>query len=207
MLQRKLRKDFMRAVYKATLILALPLSLATTALAQETPATKTGADAPQMEQTQQVQDTLFLKEGGTVSVLPQTEISIDTAEKKYPFLKDVLSDIRSYNEEIKDSPTRLFSSTLKDTDTNIEFLFVMLEGPLTCGASQCQLRMFVNNGEGYAPLDAFPAQFPFYVVKENKEISLFFCSEQGRSQWVFSNGALTHKENTTAPQSGPSCNN
>lgn len=236
MFQKNLRKEFARAFSKATLIVMLPLTMAAfPAAAQETapepaPAAEQSkfvappaqsispaqAEAQKQETQEPAQDTVnaatsandevFLKEGETVSVLPQEESNIDTLEKRYPFLKEVLTDVRSYNEEFQDNPTKVMISTVRDTASKTDIVFVSVQGPMTCGASQCQMNIFVNNGEGYKQAAAGPAPLPIQVVKDKGEISLYFCSsESGRAQWVIKGNELQHVGIVTQPQSGPAC--
>lgn len=204
MFQKHLRKEFARALSKATLIVMLPLALAAgPAAAQET----SPAVAPETSVSEMVQqDTLLLKEGETVTVLPQTESDVDSLEKRYPFLKEVLSDVRAYNEEFKDTPTRVLVSTVRDPAQNIDMVFVSVQGPMTCGANQCQMNIFVSTPEGYKQAIAGPAPLPVMVHKDKGEVSVYFCSnEEGRSQFVLKDGALEHKGNVIAPQLGPAC--
>ncbi|MDY0008089.1 MAG: hypothetical protein RBS08_00140 [Bdellovibrionales bacterium] len=210
MFQKHLRKEFARAFSKATLVLMLPLTLATAmpAAAQEASpavAPETSITAAPAAETA-AQDTVFIKEGETTTVAPETKTALDTLEARYPFLKEILTDVRGYNEEFKDNPTQVLTSHLRDAENNIDIVFVSVEGPLTCGANSCQLNIFTNSGEGYKQALAVPAQSPFFVTKENKEVSIFFCSLEGeRSQWVVSKGLLEHKSNVVSPQMGPAC--
>lgn len=221
MFQKNLRKEFSRAFSKATLIVMLPLTMAAfPAAAQETspaaapvaaeqtqPAAEQGA-APQdtASATANSSDEILLKEGDTVTVLPQQESSIDSLEKRYPFLKEVLTDVRSYNEEFQDNPTKVMVTTVRDTADKVDLVFVSVQGPMTCGASQCQMNIFVNNGEGYKQAAAGPSPLPIQVTKDKGEISLYFCSsESGRAQWVLKGGELQHVGIVTQPQSGPAC--
>jgi hypothetical protein len=205
MFQKHLRKQFARALSKATLVIMLPLALAAgPATAQET----SPAVAPETSVAEQsaAQDTLFLKDGDTISVLPETDIGIDALEKRYPFLKDILADVRSYNEEVKDRPTTALISTVRDTAQNIDMIFVSVQGPMTCGASQCQMNIFVGSDEGYKQAFAGAAPLPVMVHKDKGEVSIYFCSnEQGRAQFVLSNGTMEHKGNVISPQTGPAC--
>lgn len=223
MFQKHLRKEFSRALSKATLIVMLPLTLAAlpAAAAQEqapaAPATateqvQTPASAPAADTTattapeEASSDDVIIKEGDTIVVLPQRETDIDSLEKRYPFLKEVLADVRLYNEEFKDTPTKVMTSTVRDTAQNVELVFVSVQGPMTCGANQCQMNIFVNAGEGYKQATAGPAPLPVHVLKDKGEVSLYFCSvDNGRAQWVLKNGTLDFVGNVTAPQSGPAC--
>ncbi len=220
MFQKHLRKEFSRALSKATLVVMLPLTLAALpAAAQETtpaaPAAateqvQTPAAAPAADTTVAPEaaspDDITIKEGDTIVVLPQRETDIDTLEKRYPFLREVLADVRLYNEEFKDSPTRVMTSTVRDTAQNVELVFVSVQGPMTCGANQCQMNIFINAGDGYKQATAGPAPLPVHVLKDKGEVSLYFCSvENGRAQWVLKNGTLDFVGNVTAPQSGPAC--
>jgi hypothetical protein len=206
MFQKQLRKEFTRALSKATLVVMLPLALAAggPAAAQDI----SPAVAPETAVTEQVsaQDTIFLKEGETVSVLPENDIGVDNLEKRYPFLKELLADVRSYNEEFEDRPTVALVSTVRDTAQNIDMIFVSVQGPMTCGASQCQMNIFVGGEEGYKQAFAGAVPLPVMVHKDKGEVSVFFCSnEQGRAQFVLTDGALEHKGNVISPQTGPSC--
>lgn len=161
--------------------------------------------APPAATTQTIQDTLYLKDGETVTVQPETESTLENLEARYPFLKDVLTEVRQHNEEHKNS-TRILTVAVRDTESNTDLLFVSVVGPLTCGVNQCQLNIFSNDGAGYKSALSVPAQTPLYAVKSNNEISLFFCSgDRQRSQWVLNEGRFEHKGNVSKPQSGPAC--
>jgi hypothetical protein len=205
MFQKQLRKSFARALSKATLIVMLPLALAAgPAAAQEV----SPAVAPETSLTEQTaaQDTLLLQEGGTLTVLPETDIGIDALEKRYPFLKDILTDVRQYNDDFPDRLTAALISTVRDTAQNVDMIFVSVQGPMTCGASQCQMNIFVGGDDGYKQAFAGAAPLPVVVQKDKGEISIYFCSnEEGRSQFVLKDGTLEHKGNVIAPQLGPVC--
>ena len=217
MFQKHLRKDFSRALSKATLIVMLPLTLAATPLAaQETSPSAPAAPAATTEQVQTstpaAADTsanngnIILTEGNVVTVLPEQESNLDDLEKRYPVLKPILSDVRSYNEEFKDTPTKVMLTTVRDTAQKVDLLFVSVQGPLTCGASECQMNIFADNGDGYKQISAGPSPLPVQVLKEKGEISLYFCStEAGRAQWVLKGGELQHVGIVRQPQSGPTC--
>lgn len=205
MFQKHLRKEFTRALSKATLVVMLPLALAAgPAAAQET----SPAVAPETSvvSTQAAQDTVILTEGQTVTVLPETDIGIDNLEKRYPFLKELLADVRLANEEVEDRTTTAFIATLRDTAKNLDIIFVSVQGPLTCGASQCQMNIFVGGENGYKQAFAGAAPLPVMVQKEQGEISFFFCSnEEGRAHFTLKDGTLEHKGNIVSPQAGPAC--
>jgi hypothetical protein len=203
MLQKQLCKSFARALHKTTLIVMLPLSMAAApAWGQEA----SPAVAPPAATTEVVQDTLYLKNGVTVTIHPQTESTVESLEARYPFLKEVLADVREHNEEHENS-TRVLTTAVRDTESNTDLLFVSVVGPLTCGINSCQLNIFSNDGTGYKSALSVPAQAPLYAVKSDNEISLFFCSgDRQRSQWVLNNdGRFEHKGNVTHPQIGPAC--
>lgn len=207
MLQKKYSREFARAIHKATLVVMLPLSLAAgaSALAQETtPPSEPPAATASVETS--AQETQYLTEGATLTVLPETEIPLDTLEARYPFLKPLLADVREYNEEIKDNPTRVYISRVRDQEKNIDIFFASVQGPITCGASQCQMNVFVNDGSGYKQASAGAAPLPATLVKKDGEISMYFCSgEMGRAQLVLTPDGFEHKGNVISPQSGPPC--
>lgn len=147
-----------------------------------------------------------IEEGGTIVVQPQGEEGIDSLEERYPFLKAMLADVRLYNEEFKDNPTKVMTSTVRDPAQNIELFFASVQGPMTCSDNQCQMNIFINAGDGYKQVTAGPAPLPVHVLKDDGVVSLYFCTpEDGRAQWVLKDGSLTFVGNVIAPQSGPAC--
>ena len=224
MFQKHLRNGFSRALAAATLIVMLASfpalaqeaapAEAPAAAEQETPASDTAAAPsadPAAAPTTDTADTAdndeaTIDEGGTVVVQPQHKEDIDSLEKRYPFLKDLLASVRLYNAEFKDSPTKVMTSAVRDTAQNVDLVFVSLQGPMTCDANQCQMNIFINSGAGYKQATAGPAPLPVHVLKDDGNVSLYFCSsENGRAQWALKDGALEFVGTVTAPQSGPTC--
>lgn len=208
MFQRQLRKEFTRTLCKATLLALLPLSLATASLASAQDVDGNRAAPVPSEQTV-TKDTLLLEEGKTITVDPSTEISVESVEARYPFMKNMMDQLREFNKDRETdllAQTVIMTSTVRNTQQDVDITVVSVEGPLTCGLSQCYVGIYINKGEGYKQAFAGSAPLPIQILKQNDEISFFFCSSsEGRAQWTLKGDILEHQGNIRSPQTGPSC--
>ncbi|MDP2206930.1 MAG: hypothetical protein Q8K65_11555 [Alphaproteobacteria bacterium] len=207
MFQRQLRKEFTRALCKATLMALLPLSLATASLASAQEVDGNRAVPIPTEQTV-TQDVLLLQEGKAITVEPETEISVESVEARYPFMKttmDYLREVNKLREEDLLARTTIMISTVRDVEKKTDIAILSVTGPLTCGSSQCHVGIFIDKGEGYKEAFSGAAPLPVTILKQNDELSFFFCSYTGRAQWTLNGDVLEHQGNVRFPQTGPSC--
>lgn len=206
MFQKQLRKEFTRALCKATLLALLPLSLATMGAAASAQQTENQFPTEQQVVTQ---DTVLVEEGKTITVDPQNAISVESVEARYPFLKSMMDQLREFNKDREEdllAQTIILTSTVRDAQQGVDITVVSVEGPLTCGASQCYVGIYIDKGEGYKQAFAGTAPLPVKILKQNDEMSFFFCSSSaGRAQWTLKGDTLEHQGNLTSPQIGPSC--
>ena len=215
MFQKQLRKEFSRTLCKATLLALLPLSLATASLAsaQDVDGARNAPVPSEQTVTSEqtaAQDTILLEAGKTITVDPSTLVSVENLETRYPYMKDLMDLLREFNKG-RDTDllpqTIIRTSEVRDVKQGVDITIVSVEGPLTCGVSQCYVGIYINKGEGYKSAFLGSAPLPLRILKENNETSLYFCSPgDGRAQWTIKGDTLAHQGNVRSPQAGPSCN-
>ncbi|MFN7113080.1 MAG: hypothetical protein ACK4PK_01830 [Alphaproteobacteria bacterium] len=210
MFQRQLRKEFGRALCKATLMALLPLSLATSSVVSAQDVDINSASHVPTEQVLK-QDGLLLEEGKAIKVDPDVEISVESVEARYPYMKNMMDYLRDFNKEYEEdllAKTTITISTIRDVEKKTDIAVVSVTGPLTCGAAQCYVGIFIDRGEGYKQAFAGSAPLPVHILRQNDETSFFFCSHgDGRAQWTLKGDVLEHQGNVRSPEVGPFCRN
>jgi hypothetical protein len=195
----RLRKEFMKRLTRATMILLLPI---TTIASVDTLA------QPRGPEKEKAADSASAASGVETVFFAEAKNHVDLV-KSYPFLKGIIDDVKKTDAVVgKQIPTQIFVATVNEKERKIQLLFVHIKGLTYCGSMGCSLKIFANEGGGYKKAVDVIVDGPIAISKDHGKLSLLFCTDQGRSEWVFQNHSFEYQGPfTDLNQSPPACKN
>ena len=131
---------------------------------------------------------------------------VDTPEnrQKYPFLNEVLSDDAKLIQSSR--PVRVFLGEVQNKAGTENMSFVYVDGDYYCGANNCQLTGFKENGKDKV-IDV-SVQETFYVQACDNELSLIFPGAGVPplfGKWVYNGTNFEFKQNYDGIDKVPVC--
>lgn len=126
--------------------------------------------------------------------------------QKYTFLQNLMLDESVIKQANVTIPTRITVGEVVEDDA---FTFVQLEGPLYCGANNCQFAGYVGTGENTREVINISTAPPVYTQKCGNELALIFAGGGGVplnvGKWVYNGQVFEFKESYVGLENVPKC--
>lgn len=200
---KSLKKDFMKAARKATLVLLLAMGVTAPVFSVQAATPADFAPAPAVTSQFVSPDTLQAAAQTKTSTLNFTTIKNDDLVKKYPSLKDQVASIEQ-EDKGETLPTTIHIATYHDKASNSDFVFLRLDGSAFCSSQGCDLQAYVDQGNGLkSALDVMAGE-KVNIITGNGKVSIVVQAPFNDAKWDLENGQFKFAAKVPLPDSGGS---
>jgi len=190
-----LKKDFMKAISKATLALMLTVGAAVPIISMSH-AASANATVDTTAITQQVTtstaaiNSSFIKPAEAAAPaateLQFTQVKdVAAVMRQYPFLGDLQAQAKTADEQQGGTnPTTFDLATYKDAANGRELVFLHMNSPVVCADEGCPLSVYLRDGNSYKNVLEVNAQDPITISSTKDGLNLHFAGAYGNGPGI-----------------------
>ncbi|MDE1151159.1 MAG: hypothetical protein PW788_01365 [Micavibrio sp.] len=189
-----LKKDFMKAISKASLALMLTVGAALPIIsmsgAASANATVDTTAITQQAATSPAINSSFIKPAEAAkpaaTELQFTQVKdVAAVMRQYPFLGDLQAQAKAADEQQGGTNPATFDlATYKDAANGREMVFLHMNSPVVCADEGCPLSVYLRDGNTYRSVLEVNAQDPITITSTKDSLNLHFVGAFGNGPGI-----------------------